>query len=354
MGRIKRFIQHHPKLDLFLRKILKDNITFLASAVAWSLLTSVGPIMVGLVAISGFVLRDPTIQASVVAHLSYALQGVLQPHDISTLVKTSTRNRGLLSIIGFLGIVWGGSNVGGTISTVFQPVFEVNGRDFPKEKLLDIGMIIVFAVLMMVIIVSTTAGALITRLFPSIPTPGGTAFLVGIAVSLTAAVLLFAVLYLVFPNAQPRFKLTNVWEGALTAAVLFQALSLIWPIYAHVSHFSRYGAVLTPLIILAAWIYFFALILMVGAEIVAFKAIGEANRTGQPVGPEPQNFVPQHTMMRDDADHTAASSLPEAAPAEAHSDEKTDTKDQIAAGGRTPDGLPSVPTDLTTHLVPRR
>ena len=59
------------------------------------------------------------------------------------------------------------------------------------------------------------------------------------------------------------------------------------------------------MIVLAAWIYFFALILMVGAESIAFGAIREANRTGQPIGPQPQNFVPSHTMMRDDIDHVA-------------------------------------------------
>jgi uncharacterized BrkB/YihY/UPF0761 family membrane protein len=59
------------------------------------------------------------------------------------------------------------------------------------------------------------------------------------------------------------------------------------------------------MIILAAWIYFLSLILMVGVEIIAFKAIQEGNRTRQPIGPQPQNVVPSHTMMRDDIDHVA-------------------------------------------------
>jgi hypothetical protein len=81
-------------------------------------------------------------------------------------------------------------------------------------------------------------------------------------------------------------------------------------LFMHVSHFSRYGAVIAPMIVLAAWIYFFSLILMVGAEIVAFNAIQEANRTGQSVGPPPQNFVPSHTMMRDDIDHVRHAARP--------------------------------------------
>jgi membrane protein len=303
MGHITRSLHRHPNLELFLKKVMKDNITFLASAVSWTLLTSIVPIVAGLVGISSLFLRDPATQQSVINHLSYALQGALQPQDITQMVKTTIQHRGVFGIIGIVGFLWGGMNVGGAFSTVFQPIFEVNGRDFLKEKLLDVCMIFVFVALMIVIIVSTTAGALITRLFPTAPIPGGTAFLIGTPISLAAAFLLFAILYLVFPNPKPRFKLTNVWSGALVAAVLFQILSFIWPLYTQLGHFSRYSAVIAPLVVLGAWIYFFSLILMVGAEIVAFQAIREANRMGQAVGPQPQNFVPSHTMMRDDIDH---------------------------------------------------
>jgi len=74
---------------------------------------------------------------------------------------------GLLSIIGVLGVLWGGSNVGGAISTVFQPIFHVKGRSFLVEKLIDVGMIIVFTALMLVIIGATAAGALLNRLISS-------------------------------------------------------------------------------------------------------------------------------------------------------------------------------------------
>ncbi len=307
MSAITNLLDRHPTINLFIQKVMHDNITFLASAVAWTLLTSIVPIVVGLVAISSLFLHDQASQQIVVNHLSYALQGTLQPDEIHQLVTATIRHRGLFVLIGFIGVLYGGSNVGGSFSTVFQPIFEVNGRDLLKEKILDVSMIFVFVVLMLVIIVATSAGALISHLFPVAPIPGGTAFLIGAPISLAAGFLLFAVLYLVFPNPQPRFKFKHVWPGSLVAAILFQILSFIWPIYAGVNHFSRYGALLAPLIVLAAWIYFFSLILMVGAEIIAFAAIGEANRSGRPIGPQPENFVPSHTMMRNDIDHVKMS-----------------------------------------------
>jgi uncharacterized BrkB/YihY/UPF0761 family membrane protein len=63
----------------------------------------------------------------------------------------------------------------------------------------------------------------------------------------------------------------------------------------------RYGAVLFPILVLTAWIYFFSVILLVGAEVLAFGAIEEAERGEQPIGPEPEETVPQHEMLRERA-----------------------------------------------------
>lgn len=285
-----------------IKKLSKDNIGVLASIVAWNVLTSLVPILVGLIAISGLFLRNnPSAQQSVITHLSQALQGVLTPKDLTNLVSATIQHTGLLSIIGFVGVLWGGSSVGGAISTVFQAIFEVKGRSFIQEKLIDIGMIFVFTALMVIIILGTTAGAVITRLVPSFALSGATTFVIGTAVSLVAAFLLFASIYAVFPNVETRFKLGRVWKGALTAAIVFEILTYIFPLYAHFAHFSSHGALLGAIALLMAWIYFFAITMLIGAEVVAIGAIGEAESKGQEVGPEPEESVPQHTVLRDQA-----------------------------------------------------
>ncbi len=286
----------------FIKKWGKDNVGMLASVIAWNTLTSLVPILVGLIAITGFVLAgNPSGQASVVKHLSAALHGVLSPKDLQTIVKTSTQHSGLLGIAGFIGILWGGANVGGAISTAFQAIFETNSRNFIKERLLDIVMIFVMAILMIVIIVGTTAGTLITKLISGFPLSGGLTFVLGILISVVAAFLLFAAIYMAFPNVKVKFRLGNVWKGAVAAAVLFTLLSFIWPIYAHFANFSKYGAVLFPILMLTAWLYFFSLIVCVGGEFVAIGALSEAKEDREEVGPEPDKTVPQHRVLRDDS-----------------------------------------------------
>jgi YihY family inner membrane protein len=283
----------------FIKKWGKDNVGVLASVIAWNTLTSLVAILVGLIAITGFVLHgNPSAEKSVADHLSSALHDVLTPKDLHTLVKASIQHTGLLGIVAFVGILWGASNVGGAISTAFQAIFETSGRNFIKEKLLDIVMIFVMAILMMVIIAGTTAGALVTKLFHDFPLSNGMSFVVGVVIGVVAAFLMFSAIYLAFPHVKVRFRLGNVWKGSLAAAILFTALSLIWPLYAHFAHFSRYGAVLFPILLLTAWLYFFALIVCIGAELVAIGALHEAKKEDAEVGPEPQSTVPQHGVLR--------------------------------------------------------
>lgn len=315
-GKVMNFFHKHPDMQAFLGKVGQDNIGFLASAVSWTLLTSVVPIVVGLTAISGLVLRSPGTQAVVVSHLSAALQGVLTPAQISDLVKVSVQNSGILGLIGVLGLAWGGSNVGGAISTVFQPIFHVRGRSLIDEKLIDVGMIVVFAILLLVIVAVTSAGALINRLVSGLPTPGVAEWIVATAISLIAAFLLFSVTYIVFPNTQTRFKLHNVWPGAGIAAVLFQIMTYIWPIYSHFSHFQKYTAVLASLLVLTAWLYFFSVIMVLGAEVVAFAALRQAERLGKPIGPLPNDTVPQHGASHQDAIEIETRPRPRRTPAE--------------------------------------
>jgi membrane protein len=288
----------HPNVKAFIEKIGKDNIGMLAAFVSWSVLTSIVPIIVGLIAISGLFLRSPSAQASVVSHIEAATQHTFNRAEIMSLVHLSTEHTGLLGLVGFLGILWGGSNAGGSISTAFQAIFETTGRSFIKEKLIDIGMIFVFTALMLVIVAGSAAGSIITSLVKGVPVPGLVEF-IGLAISLISAFILYMAIYLVFPNIKPPFKFGNVWKGAAVSAVLFTLLSLIWPIYAHYQNFGKYGQLLSAMLLLTAWIYFFSLITMVGAEVAAFAAIQEAHDEGKEVGPAPQESVPQHEVLRD-------------------------------------------------------
>src|SRR3954447_16115325 len=174
----------------FITKLRKDNVGTLAAIVSWNVLTSVVAIIISLLAISGFVLRgNPSAQHAVITHVSQALKGVLTPGDLTTIVNGTVNHAGLLGLVALLGALWAGSNVGGAISTVFQPIFEVKGRNFIVEKLIDIVMIGVIAVLMIVIVVGTTAGTVIDQLISGLPFSSVAVTVIGTLISVLAAFL---------------------------------------------------------------------------------------------------------------------------------------------------------------------
>jgi membrane protein len=301
---VKALTDERHTLGAFITKLRADNIGLLAGFVSWSILTSMIPIVVGVVALTGLFLQNPSTEQAVVDELSHALQGVLSPQDIETMVKAATSNSGLLALIGFGGLFWGSSNVGGSISTACQAIFEVRSRPFVREKLIDLGMLFVLTVFMLLVVAGSLASAFLNNLLGA-SLPGVVQFLIGTTVSFAAAFLLFAAIYTVFPNIEATYKWSNVWRGALLAAALFQIVSYIWPFYVRISHFSRYSAFLFSVLVLTAWIYFFAVILIVGAEVVAVSAIREAQRHGESVGPLPQRTVPQHLVLRKGRKHRA-------------------------------------------------
>ena len=291
--RVTSILDHHPTLKEFIDKIAKDNIGFLAAGLAWSILTSMIAFVAAVVAISGLILQDPAKRDAVAAQLSSSMTGVLSRQDVEAAVSGAQQHSALLALIAFVGIVWGGSSIGGCVATVFQPLFQVRGRPFIKEKLIDVGMVLVFATLLIVIASSSSAVARLNALVTQLPLPEAADLVLGIGIGLLGAFVLFFAVYTVFPNTDPKFKLPNVWKGAAIAAVMFEVLSLIFPIYVAISHFSKYGSLVAAILVLTAWIYFLALILLVGAEFVAFGAIRKARSQGVPAGPAPDGTVPQ-------------------------------------------------------------
>jgi len=95
-----------------------------------------------------------------------------------------------------------------------------------------------------------------------------------------------------------RHHHARCWKGALVAALLFQILSYVWPLYVVLFHPQRYGALFAPIIVLGVWIYFFSLILVLGAEVVAFGSLAEASRAGEAIGPACDGTVPQRMADR--------------------------------------------------------
>jgi len=214
----------------------------------------------------------------------------MSSHYLENLVTLTFRHSILSGIAALAAALWAATRIGFGISTAFQAMFEVRGRPFWREKLIEVGMFLIFLVLMFVIVWMTTSRSALEH---SLPEP--LRFVLTTGTTLLAAFVLFAAIYMVYPHTHEHLKLNNVWRGALLSAVLFQVFTYLWPLY--IDHFRRYGGLFFPLLVLTLWIFFFSLLLVLGGEIVALSAIREAEKRGEELGPLPDGQVPQHRTL---------------------------------------------------------
>ena len=286
----------HPTLKAYSEKVRKDNIRFLVSAVAWNIMVSAIPITIATIALSNVVFADGKQRREIVRQLSRAFQGVLQPHYLDRVVGLTVHHSVALVLLTVVAALWGAWNIGFALSQSFNAMFEVRERSFVQEKLIDIAMFFVMMLLTFGIVAATSTQGAMTETIRHTALPDGLAVALETAITLLCAFVLFAVIYSVYPNTHKRMKVAHVWQGALIAAVLFQLLTYVWPLYE--KHFQKYGGLLFPLLVLILWIYLFSFILVVGAEVVAITTIKRAEETGDEVGPAPNDSVPEHRTLR--------------------------------------------------------
>jgi membrane protein len=235
-----------------------------AILIAWQLLFSLFPLVVGMLALLGLVLRDPERQAAIATAIAQQF-----PSQASDLVSFISETRDLGSIFGIIsvvGLLWSGSNLFGTMATVFDRFYGVPDRSFLRQRQVSFAMMAVYAVLISISVASSSITGFLVGLSEDIlpfEVPNA-AFAIGWLVSVTSAILMFLVLYRFVPNA--KLKLWHVWKGAVLAGVSFVLLTQIFPLYLHFlgAGFAAFKA-LGVFLLLMTWFYFLSLILCAGA-----------------------------------------------------------------------------------------
>ena len=181
--------------------------------------------------------------------------------------EASTR----LCLASLFGLAMSGYWLFGTMEFVFNRFYGVADRGFPGQARMALAMTAIYAVLTTVSVLASEVpqlmSALAERLAFEVP---WMLLATGNLVSLASAALLFLALYTVVPNCP--LTPSNVWPGALLAGVLFVLLNQAFPLYMWLfdNSYAVYQA-LGLFLLLMAWFYFLAMILVVGAELKAFR-----------------------------------------------------------------------------------
>jgi membrane protein len=250
----------------------RANAGDLAAAVAFHALVALIPTFLLCLAVAGLFLRVDQVLITAI----YASLWGLPPEasrDALDAALTARRASGWLATISLVGFAWAGTSFVGCLARSMNRIYGVPGCGFMCEKRRGFFVILGFAVLFMLALLSSTIPTLFVRqdlpqYFQSWALAAGRYQLLGYFLAFGSACGLFAMLYRVVPNAGQRMR--DIWPGTLTASVLFVIMAQIFPIYFRaLGGTNRYGAVFGLISLLVAWFYVIAHVLLFGAYVNA-------------------------------------------------------------------------------------
>ncbi len=254
-----------------IRRYGEDRADLLASVVAFSVLFSMFPIILGVLAIVGLAVRNPVAQARA---RDLILSTVPADSALSVMhaIAGASQSAGLLGLLSLVGVLWGGTSLFGTLEAVFDRIYRVNPRSFLRQTLMAVGMMLLFALLVVAELVATTVAQLVGQFAQGLPLVEPEAVpavsVAGVAISLVAAFVLCVAIYYVVPNV--RLKVSQVLPGTVFASLALVLLTQMFPLYVlYFGGVNPYGAVIGLFFLLMTWAYLVANALLIGAELNA-------------------------------------------------------------------------------------
>jgi membrane protein len=250
-----------------IRKFLEDQAPNWAALIAWNALFAMFPIVIFAASLLGFVLRlFGQANDRVYSAIFTAIPG--DPRPMLDAVSSVKSQSGVLFIVGLVGLLWGGSALFGVIEQAFAVIYHTKPRDFIRQRLIAFGMVFLFTIL---VGISVATSSLLPALkhIPNIPEflySGTAAFILQALIGVTAGLILFGSIYYVIPNRKQRLQ--QVMPGALVSGVLFELITLVFPLYLSLNKgLNQYGATFGLLFVLMTFFFFLGLIMMIGVEV---------------------------------------------------------------------------------------
>ena len=256
-----------------------DNIFFLAGAIAFNFLLASVPFVLLLLSGLGYILHQSAVEST--ASLWAFIDQLLPPHAPGTetpvhkIINDVINARSSVGLFGLIGFVWFSTRLFGTLRTVLGEVFDIEeGRSIIGGKLFDIKLTIFSTILFAAytfinayLKLATSRGMEIVQrvgIHPEVM--GRLDFWSATLIALFFIILMFFALYKFIPNRRIRWQ--SAMLAAIVTSILFEVAKNLFTTY--VGKFnpgSLYTGTLYALAIVVAWVYYSAVIFILGGEV---------------------------------------------------------------------------------------
>ena len=294
----------------------EDQAPRLAAALAYYTIFSMAPLLVIAIAIASFVfagLGQQNVQSQVVAQIGGVVGG--KGSDlIKTMIGGALKPSSSIpaTVIGVITLLVGATglfmSIQAALNTVWEATPEAGGgvMGMIKKRLLSFGMILgVGFLLLLSMLISIVLNALTSHFGAFLPGSLTLSKILNPVIFFVLITLLFAMIYKFLPDVEISWK--DVWVGAAVTSLLFNVGKYFIGLYmANSSVGSVYGAA-GSLAILLVWIYYSAMIFLVGAEFTQVYA----KKFGSRILPE-DYVVPESAAQP--AEQSVPGSVEEAPP----------------------------------------
>lgn len=262
------------------RNYVDDDADGLASMIAFAALFSLMPVLIVTFLLVALVTRVAFIQSMFPAVIADDLPPNFREY-IAPMVESAADNVVGLGVIAVFSILLGGGKFYGGIDRACAQIFRTPRQPFVKRTL----SAIVMMPLIPALLVATTAMSLAateTLLFPVerfiAVKPASEAVIIGYLSSFALIFGLMLLAYRLIPTTPPPWRHAAV--GAAVAAVLMESISQLFPIYlTFTGGFGLYESLLPFVLLVMFWLYVVGQIIVIGAEIVAYRS---GRRPAQP------------------------------------------------------------------------
>jgi membrane protein len=243
-----------------------------AAGLAFNAFMTMFPLMLGLLAIVGLVIRDPDTMAKAQSMLLSVFPS--NAHDqLAQVLKGAQKSSGLLGLVSIIGLIWSGTGLFVAVEFALGEMFGAKQRDFARQRLMALAMMAVFLVgILFAILANSMVAAL-----------GSGVKLLGPFLGVVVMTTMMAAIYRIVPNR--TFSLTQILPGALLAGVLMEIVTLAFPLYGNLVHgFNTYGAAFALFFLLATWLYFISQFILLGA-VLNRMLMGQPETAGAAASP---------------------------------------------------------------------
>jgi membrane protein len=250
---------------------IDDGALSRGAAIAFYAVTSIGPVLLIVVAIAGLFFGEDAARGALMTKLDQTMGPQIAGFLQLAIGSASNHRSGILAtLIGVISLIVTASGVFGEMQTALNAIWRTNPEGTAvtrliKARLTSLTLVVTLGFLLLVSLVIGAAIAAVGEALDNImPFTEALLHLLNFAISLVFLAAIFAAIYKILPDRRLEWRDTVV--GALVTALLITIGKMAIGIYIGrsgiASSYGAAGSVLASLL----WIYYSAQIFLFGAE----------------------------------------------------------------------------------------